>query len=639
MKAWFSAAELAGLPGLPGTVQMVNARAKREGWTWQKRAGRGGGREYAYASLPQRTRDHLLRRSVAALPPPTQPPVTVEPPRVEELADWQRSVMQARLGVCALIDQLTARHEVTRQAAIASLLDAARAGTLEAEALDMLRRANARAGGSSDRLADRATVYRWLQARDAQGAAAVAPKAAPATPPPAWLAPLLRLYQQPQKPTVAACLRDWHTHYPETPAPPLRTAQTRIQRLPVEIRSYGRMGRNALRAVQPFVRRTTDGLWPMDVVTVDGHLFKAYVRHPLTGRKLRPELTTYVDIATRRAVGFSAWLAESQLAIWAALRDMVLNPECGIPALHYSDNGAYRGAQHREVMARIGSETMFAQAYRAQARGVIERLNSSVWVPLAKTHATYVNDDADPEAVKKALKRANDDGANLMGWAEFIDQARAALEAYNDRPHSSFGKRTPNEAWAQAVAEGWRPTRLDDDDLHDLLPTWTRKVNRAEITLPWGRYFHDSLRDWHGRMVQIGIHPTDGGQVWVSDARGVLICVARLGANEQPYVHGNLLEHSRGKREAGRIGRLEKKLALVREEGAAQIGLRPADVTGSRIDDGVARGELVDTDTGAVFDDVDAYESWFATAVRMGMNQLREDSLDGPAFDPARDVG
>lgn len=638
MKQWFSAAELAGLPGLPGTERGINKMGDRGDLERRKRE-RGKGWEYAYASLPARTRQHLLRQQVAQLPAPAAPTATVEPPRVEELADWQRTVMQARLGICALIDQLVATREITRRAAIDAFIDAAHAGELDADTMAQLTRANARAGGEHTRLADRSTVYRWMQKRDAQGAAAVAPAAGPNTPPPAWLAPLLRLYQQPQKPTVAACLRDWHEHYPDIQAPPLRTAQTRIQRLPVEIRNYGRMGRNALRAVQPFVRRTTDGLWPMDVVTVDGHLFKAYVRHPLTGRKLRPELTTYVDIATRRAIGFSAWLAESQIAIWAALRDMVLNPECGIPALHYSDNGAYRGAQHREVMARIGSESMFAQAYRAQARGVIERLNSSVWVPLAKKHATYVNDDADPEATKKALKRANDDGANLMAWADFIAQARAALDEYNNRPHNSLGKRTPNEVWAQAVADGWQPTLLDDDDLHDLLPTWTRKVNRAEVALPWGRYFHDALREWHDRMVQVGIHPTDGAHVWVSDLRGALICVAKRDGNAQGYVHTSMLEHGRGKREAGRIDRLERKLALVREEGAAQIGLRPADVAASRIDNTDLQGELIDADTGAVFSDADAYESWFSQAVRMGMDKLREESLDSPAFDETRDVG
>ncbi|WP_394353083.1 DNA-binding protein, partial [Metapseudomonas otitidis] len=45
MRKWFTAKELAGLPGLPGTVQGVNLRAKREGWEAQLRLAQGGGQE------------------------------------------------------------------------------------------------------------------------------------------------------------------------------------------------------------------------------------------------------------------------------------------------------------------------------------------------------------------------------------------------------------------------------------------------------------------------------------------------------------------------------------------------------------------------------------------------------------------
>jgi putative transposase len=267
------------------------------------------------------------------------------------------------------------------------------------------------------------------------------------------------------------------------------------------------------------------------------------------------------------------------MAIWAALRDMVLNPECGIPAMHYSDNGAYRGERHRAVMERIGSTLTYAEAYRAQARGVIERFNSSVWVPLAKTLPTYVNDDADPEAVKKALKIANESGKNLMGWQDFIEAARKKLKEYNNHPHTHLNNQAPNESWAQAVAEGWRPTLLEADDLHDLLPSLHRTVNRGWVSLPWGHYFHDRLADYHGSRVAIGVHPTDGARVWCSDERGALICVADRDGNSRPYVPASMLEEARAKREAGKVKRLERKIAAAREEGAAIIDLPHADVS------------------------------------------------------------
>ncbi|MDH5638921.1 MAG: hypothetical protein OEZ04_10540, partial [Nitrospinota bacterium] len=64
MKDWYSTRELAGLPGLPGTVQNVTSIAKREGWEKQKRQGRGGGFEYSFNSLPERTRLYFRAQEI-----------------------------------------------------------------------------------------------------------------------------------------------------------------------------------------------------------------------------------------------------------------------------------------------------------------------------------------------------------------------------------------------------------------------------------------------------------------------------------------------------------------------------------------------------------------------------------------------
>ncbi len=64
---WFSARELAGLSGLPGTVQGVISRAKKEAWTSRPRKGRGGGQEYHISSLPLATRQAIIAKAVAEL--------------------------------------------------------------------------------------------------------------------------------------------------------------------------------------------------------------------------------------------------------------------------------------------------------------------------------------------------------------------------------------------------------------------------------------------------------------------------------------------------------------------------------------------------------------------------------------------
>ena len=58
---WYSAIELKGLPGLPGSERRVRSRAEKEGWQSRSRAV-GKGLEYAFASLPPTAQAALLLR-------------------------------------------------------------------------------------------------------------------------------------------------------------------------------------------------------------------------------------------------------------------------------------------------------------------------------------------------------------------------------------------------------------------------------------------------------------------------------------------------------------------------------------------------------------------------------------------------
>jgi hypothetical protein len=70
---YYTAKELAGKPGMPGTVQNVNSKAKRENWPWRKHAGKGGGREYPLSSLPAETRAALAVASTTSASLSTRP--------------------------------------------------------------------------------------------------------------------------------------------------------------------------------------------------------------------------------------------------------------------------------------------------------------------------------------------------------------------------------------------------------------------------------------------------------------------------------------------------------------------------------------------------------------------------------------
>ncbi|MGC9741877.1 hypothetical protein JTH53_04585 [Pseudomonas capeferrum] len=99
---WFTARELAGLPGMPGTERAIQIRAKAE-WNGRKRAG-SKAIEYCLVDLPPETQAEILARTVAEscgnLPAP-KGIAQVDQRDADEtsrLNEKQRSVMLARLA-------------------------------------------------------------------------------------------------------------------------------------------------------------------------------------------------------------------------------------------------------------------------------------------------------------------------------------------------------------------------------------------------------------------------------------------------------------------------------------------------------------------------------------------------------------
>ncbi|MFG1250270.1 DNA-binding protein [Xanthobacter flavus] len=119
MKAWFSAAELAGLPGLPGSARGVQIRAKRAGWKARPRKGRGGGFEYHAEALAVEARVALgielvngaSDRSAVADSRAAQARSDAARKRaalqvVAELKGQVRSVIDALEGMVTMLDRL-----------------------------------------------------------------------------------------------------------------------------------------------------------------------------------------------------------------------------------------------------------------------------------------------------------------------------------------------------------------------------------------------------------------------------------------------------------------------------------------------------------------------------------------------------
>lgn len=603
MKTHYSAAELAGLrlPGIPATERGINSAAVKCAWTYREVKGRGGRsgtrKEYAATALPPPARQALIERQLthvssspattAGVLPAEPVPLTLAgllmPQAAASLTDAQRTERDARKAVLAAIQRLQASTACSRAAAMHTLLTTARAGTLETTLDQQLRQARDPRGRAGDGYPSVRTLKRWLAAPD------LAPKVSQQdmkVPP--WAPALMKVWARPQQGSLVAALEVLQDQLPAGVAMPgYHQANRFLKKLGAVERQRGRMGSRELKTLRPFVRRDTAHLMPGDYYTGDGHTFDAEVAHPDHGRPFRPEMTSILDIATKKSVGWSAGLAESTWTVMDAQRHAFETH--GICAGWYVDRGSgFRNAMQSDEVAgfaaRVGFQIHHSLPYNSQARGVEERSHQSIWVRGAKTLPTYMGADMDPEAKHKVFKltrahiKATGTSPLLMTWDRFIAWCQATVDAYNARPHRSLPKirdphtgkprhQSPNEAWQAAIDAGWEPTLLTDGERADLFrPQKICTVLRGEIRLRNNLYFSRELEEWHGEKVRVGYDIHNAERVWVRDMAGRLICLAEFEANKRAYFPQPVVEQDRQKRATARERRLETHLQEVRDE-------------------------------------------------------------------------
>lgn len=601
VKSHYAAAELALmlLPAFPTTMQGVNQRAKAENWESRKRQGRGGGREFAIASLPPTVQEEIRRRAAHALVGTVPSNASLPARREQQLdlveTDTQRLRAEARKGILTTIERLMVQCHVSREAAMTTLLTQAKAGTLDDHLVMMLRAARDERGRKGDGFPSIRTLKRYL---GLSKIGSLAPKKARVEfAVPAWAKPFLAFYQVPQKPSVEHAYGQFVDAYRASNhawnLPSIHQVRRFLGKLGNVSREVGRMGPRELKNIRPFIRRTFDELHPNDVWSADGHTFDAEVQHPLHGRPFRPEITAIVDIATRRLVGFSIGLAESSLAVLDALTNA--STTNGVLAIFYVDHGSgYDNsmikAEATGMQGLLGFQVSHSLPYNSQARGVVERLHQSLWIRAAKELPSFIGTEMDREAklthfkiTRAAIK--NGGALPLMGWDLFMRFCQEQMDKYNARPHGTLpkivdpadGKRrhmTPNEALTAFRTRGWEPVVLTDAEAQNVFrPRIERKVRRGEIQLFNNRYFSRMLEEFHDESVHVAYDIHDAKHVWVHHQDGRFICKAEFGANERHYFPMSFVEQAREKRADARLKRLDVHRDEIEAERRGHLAL------------------------------------------------------------------
>lgn len=627
---WLTAAALAGLPGLPASERRTRDWLARIGVPQRQAGGQrgGGGVEWDCGHLPEQTRAALMLRQVQAVasaqpattpqlapdrkPSPKAPAVSATLPttlpatqRVPSRDDAECA--DARL---AILNRAYAIQEAGRALDQAFTLLVSHLATDQAPAdlLAMVPAANQRARKGSAAPVSAKTLWKWHALHKAGGWAGLLPA-------PVLAKPLASLAND-----VAAVLARYHSTSgaARNLSHCAQAVNTELGRPHDAWVALAHRARRALPKVDktglikarhtgaerdaklPYKRRDTTVLAPNDVWLIDGHTFKAKVRHPFHGQPFAPEVTVVIDAADRYIVGWSISLSENTIAVGDAVRVAVTRAGT-TPAMIYSDGGAGETGKMLDcpmagIYNRLGISHPVGLPGKPQGHGLIERSWRTTMIRAARQYGSYQGGDADSHTVRNvrlelgreatAIKRAAADGsvvklsAKVPGWQQFMADVAAEVQRYNTThrhrglpkhtsgPHT--GKHmTPAEARAVMAQPIDDVLRVDHATaLHLFMPAQVRTPTRGWVTLENKQYFNQDLMahgvDGERCRVHYDIH--DPAHVWVWTLAGDFVCQAQLEGNTIDYMPQSALELAREKRVRSAIKRLEQKIDTANAE-------------------------------------------------------------------------
>ena len=600
LKTHFSAKELAqlALNSLPSSDRRILEKAKRENWQSQKRQGRGGGVEYALINLPAEIQTEIRSRFMSAVveaKPKKLPAVRAEVD-VGNLTTKQREIADARMTLVDYVLEL--EGSMSRIKAITYLCNLAKQGEMPPHLAELVSLANAKK--TEKRTLSVRTLNGWVvdycKAENAeQRLKLLAPQVRQETKPEDiwWLSAFLGVYRQKNGICLTEAYREfeveWAYQYADNPLlleqiPSFSQVRRAMDKLPLYVKEYGRRTGSHYKQLLSYVKRDWSVLRANDVWIGDGHSLKLKVAHPIHGKPFTPELTMIVDGAGRKVVGWSLSLSENAFAVADALRHAISLH--GVPAIYYSDNGGgeknkFLDAEVTGMLPRLGIRHETGIAGNPQGRGIIEILNKTVGMQVARKFATGYATGADPETVRKNLyavnSLANAKGTELTplqkraqgklpSWQQLIDVIQSVIDWYNNEHIHSEIRTTPARQYQQMLhAED--VVMLSPIELRDMSrPEFIRKPERGWISWNNNSYFSLKLLDFDREEVVIGIDIHNAESVLVRTKDGRFICEAIWNGNTREAFPVAMVEQQRKERHKRRASLKQQQLDEINAE-------------------------------------------------------------------------
>ncbi|ELU1956456.1 transposase [Salmonella enterica] len=631
--------ELIGLPGMPGTAQGVRYSIKKWATADHHKRQRPGTKaiEYSVDCLPEVTQNAIRERYVAQLME-TEPQETVKPvvrrgrvpdaispleayrgsPRLMEerlraLTGNQRQIANARIAIVREILRIGSEPEFTCAKAIQFIVRQSECGELNKRVAGFVSVANAKKG--KKRALSEITLKRWMaKYNKAKNAAERLLLLAPGKREEmkvlkiSWLSDFMAHYRQSNGRPITEAYEDfvaeWQRRHADEPhmlevVPSYDTVLRAMRKIPEVEKQKGRITGSEYRQLEGFTRRDWSKM-PVNYVWIgDGHGMKMKCAHPIHGRPFSPEVTFVIDGGTRFVVGWSLDLAENVFAVAGAIQHGIRNH--GKPFIYYSDNGSGETADVLDkevvgILPRLGINHPTGIAGNPQGRGIIERLNRTLPVRIARKYRTYFGKGADRETLRKtnrnlrsafnALQKGKELNAvqrsamrDLPSWEELIEAIRDGVEWYNNRQHSELPMKANGKHYSPAE---YRKKRLAEEDteiewlseveLRDMFcPVVEKPVRRCEIHWLNNIYYAPELRDEHGRKVLISYDIHNAEKIIVRRPDGSFICEAIWNGNKRAAFPVTAEYHKHQQRIKGMRKRAEEKLRDAEDEGISVL--------------------------------------------------------------------
>lgn len=318
--------------------------------------------------------------------------------------------------------------------------------------------------------------------------------------------------------------------------------------IPVPVLKYFRLGEKAFKdACAPYIKRTYGDLHSNDIWVCDNHTFDILVDDGEHKKPVRVYLTGFLDVRSRKMVGWYVTDAPCSDATLQALRRGI--ERYGIPKRILSDNGREflthdiggrgfrkdgRGEdEHRipTILDNLQVEFRTALVRNARAK-IIERAFREVKECFSRLFEGYTGGTIAerPERLKEMAKKAS----NFTPYAEFCSYVDTYIEGwFNFQEHSGvgMGHKTRNQVYAEQLVE---VRRASPEDLSLMMLRNTRmqtvrrdgvvlKLYGTEVTF-WSR---ELAYDHIGEKVYFRYNPDDLSEVRVYDGKDRFLCTAQ----------------------------------------------------------------------------------------------------------------